>query len=154
MAAPLSEEQRAAVLEAARRPGASRNGVARETGVSEGSVTAICSEAGISFDRSQTAAAVQARSVDLKARRLELAVDLLDDVTEARTRMRGSEDSRGFLDHAKAVAALASTHVRVIGVDKDDTSNVDAAKSMLGRLAEAIGAAVSEDAPEADGETP
>ncbi|MGQ4355263.1 hypothetical protein [Streptomyces drozdowiczii] len=142
--ASLSEEQRAAVLEAARRPGASRNGVARETGVSEGSVTAICTAAGISFDRSLTAAAVQARVIDLKAARVGLAATLMDDVQLARQRMHGADDNRAFLDGAKAVAALAGTHVRLVGVDKDDASGVDAAKSMLGKLADALGVAAGE----------
>ncbi|MFJ3088920.1 hypothetical protein [Streptomyces sp. NPDC086838] len=142
--ASLSEEQRAAVLEAARRPGASRNGVARETGVSEGSVTAICTAAGISFDRSLTAAAVQARVIDLKAARVGLASTLMDDVQLARQRMHGAEDNKGFLEGAKAVAALASTHVRLVAVDKDDSPATEDAKSMLGRLALALGVAAGE----------
>ncbi|MEU0977974.1 hypothetical protein [Streptomyces griseus] len=150
--ASLSEEQRAAVLEAARRPGATRNGVARETGVSEGSVTAICSAAGIGFDRSLTAAAVQARVIDLRAARVGLATSVLDDVQLARQRMHGAEDNRAFLDGAKAVAALAGTHVRLVAVDKDDSSDTEAAKSMLGKLAQALGVAAGEDAGEVVGD--
>ncbi|MBD3544485.1 hypothetical protein [Streptomyces sp. JV180] len=150
--ASLSEQQRAAVLEAARRPGATRNGVARETGVSEGSVTAICSAAGISFDRSLTAAAVQARVIDLRAARVGLATSVLDDVQLARQRMHGAEDNRAFLDGAKAVAALAGTHVRLVAFDKDDSSDTEAAKSMLGKLAQALNVAAGEDAGEVVGD--
>ncbi|WP_411097164.1 hypothetical protein [Streptomyces sp. 020-2-3H-GM] len=150
--ASLSEEQRAAVLEAARRPGATRNGVARETGVSEGSVTAICSAAGISFDRSLTAAAVQARVIDLRAARVGLATSVLDDVQLARQRMHGAEDNRAFLDGAKAVAALAGTHVRLVAFDKDDSSDTEAAKSMLGKLAQALNVAAGEDPGEVVGD--
>ncbi|MFJ5046397.1 hypothetical protein [Streptomyces sp. NPDC088719] len=150
--ASLSEEQRAAVLEAARRPGATRNGVARETGVSEGSVTSICTTAGISFDRSATAAAVQARVIDLKAARLGLATSMLDDVQVARQRMHGADGNRDFLDGAKAVAALAGTHVRLVAVDKDDATGTEAAKSMLGSLAAALGVAAAEGVEEAAGD--
>ncbi|MFI6123246.1 hypothetical protein ACIBCU_26295 [Streptomyces sp. NPDC051064] len=149
--ASLSEEQRQAVLDAARRPGATRNGVARETGVSEGSVTAICTAAGVSFDRSLTEAAVRARVIDLKAARLGVASSMLDDVQVARQRMHGAEDNRAFLDGAKAVAALAGTHVRLAAFDKDDSVGVDAAKSMLGNLAVALGAAASADEEASNG---
>ncbi|MEU2800235.1 hypothetical protein [Streptomyces sp. NPDC007117] len=150
--AALSEEQRAAVLEAARLPGATRNGVARATGVSEGSVTNICGTAGITFDRSATAAAVQARVIDLKAARLGLATSMLDDVQAARQRMHGAEDNRAFLDGAKAVAALAGTHVRLVAVDKDDATGTEAAKSMLGQLAHALGVAAAGDTEEVAGD--
>lgn len=149
--ASLSEEQREAVLEAARRPGATRNGVARETGVSEGSVTSICTAAGISFDRSLTEAAVRARVVDLKAARLGLATSVIDDVQVARHRMHGADDNRAFLDGAKAVAALTGTHIRLVAVDKDDSADLDSAKSMLSRLAVALGAA-NENTEEGDGD--
>lgn len=155
MVAPLAEEQRIAVLEAARRPGATRNGVARDTGVSEGSVTKICADAGITFDRSQTEVAVRARSIDLRASRLNLATDLLDDVTLARGRMHAAEDARAFGDMAKAVHYLAGTHVRLVAVDKGDVPGLDAAKSMLGKLALAIGATVAGDDEQGDdGEAP
>lgn len=150
--ASLSEGQREAVLEAARRPGATRNGVARETGVSEGSVTNICTAAGVSFDRSQTEVAVKARVVDMRAARVGLASSMLEDVQVARQRMHSADDSRAFLDGAKAVAALASTHVRLVAVDKDDTSGTDAAKSMLGKLALALGATVAESDDGGDGD--
>ncbi|MEV1088012.1 hypothetical protein [Streptomyces microflavus] len=143
--ASLSEEQREAVLEAARRPGATRNGVARETGVSVGSVTSICTAAGVSFDRSATAAALQARVIDLKAARIGLATSVLDDVQVARQRMHSSDGNRDFLDGAKAVAALAGTHIKLVAVDRDDSSGTEAAKSMLGSLAAALGVAAAED---------
>ncbi|MFI8303691.1 hypothetical protein ACIF80_09600 [Streptomyces sp. NPDC085927] len=151
-AIPIPAEVRAEVLRLARE-GVARNEIARRVEVSSASVTRICAgEEGISFDRSATAVAVRARAVDLKAARLGLAGDLLEDVGEARARMHAGEDSRAFLDGARAVAALVGSHVRVAAVDKDDTSGVDTAKSMLGRLASALGAAVTEDGPDEDGE--
>ncbi|MGW6288827.1 hypothetical protein [Streptomyces sp. NPDC055107] len=120
--------------------------------MSEGSVTAICSAAGISFDRSLTAAAVQARVIDLRAARVGLATSVLDDVQAARQRMHGADDNRAFLDGAKAVAALAGTHVRLVAVDKDDATGTEAAKSMLGQLAHALGVAAAEDVEEGAGD--
>lgn len=143
MVSPLTEEQRASVIEAASRPGATRNGVARETGVSEGSVTKICAEAGVTFDRSQTEAAVKARVIDLRAGRVSLAGDLLDDVLVARARMLAEGDARGFGDMAKAVHYLTGSHVRLAAFDKDDAPGLEEAKSMLGRLASAIGVVAS-----------
>lgn len=152
MPAPLSDELRAAVLEAARQPGATRNGVARETGASPASVSRICADEGIDFDRTQTEVAVRARVVDLKAARLHLATDLLDDVTLARSRMHVAEDARAFGDMAKSIHYLAATHVRLVSVDKDDAPGLDTAKSMLGRLANAIGVVVGDEEEVGDGE--
>jgi hypothetical protein len=59
--------------------GKSRNDIARELNISAGSVTAIAKEIGVSFDRSATATAVRARSIDCKARRLALSERLLDE---------------------------------------------------------------------------
>ncbi|PZH20152.1 hypothetical protein C1I97_01620 [Streptomyces sp. NTH33] len=136
------------------REGVARNEITRQTGVSTASVTRICADEGVTFDRSATEAAVKARVVDMKATRVGLAGALLDDVQTARARMHASEDNRAFLDGARAIAGLVGAHVRVAGFDKDDSSGVDAARSMLGRLATAIGVAVSEDASETDGEAP
>ena len=83
----------------------------------------------------------------MRAARVGLATELLDDVAAARNRMHASEDNRAFLEAARAVAALAGTHVRLVAVDRDDDPGIDAAKSMLGRLATAIGVTVAE-APE------
>ncbi|MGV4889256.1 hypothetical protein ACSR0Z_22110 [Streptomyces viridosporus] len=130
--------------------------MAKQTGASPASVTRICATEGIDFDRSATEAAVKARVIDMKASRTGLAANLLDDMTIARQRMHSAEDNRQFLDGARALAALAGTHVRLVAVDKDDTSGVDAAKSMLGKLATAIGVAVADDDEPADedGEAP
>ncbi|MEU3435456.1 hypothetical protein [Streptomyces sp. NPDC006863] len=149
-AVPIPEDVREEVLSLARE-GVPRNEITRRTGVSTASVSRICGGPdGVSFDRSATAAAVQARVVDLKAARIGLAASVLDDVQLARQRMHGAEDNRAFLDGAKAVAALAGTHVRLVAVDKDDSSDTEAAKSMLGKLAQALGVAAGEDADQAE----
>ncbi|WP_406360339.1 helix-turn-helix domain-containing protein [Streptomyces sp. NBC_00715] len=139
---PIPEETRAEVLRLARE-GVARNEIARQTGVSTASVSRICQgEEGL-FDRSRTAAATQARVVDLKAARINTASGLLGDVEVARGWLHTAEDARALSDAAKAVHYLASSHVRLATVDKHPDSNVEAAKSMLGRLASAIGVAVT-----------
>lgn len=63
-----------------------RNAIAREVGVSPSTVTKVCDTARppITFDRTATATAVEARATDLKARRQALATGLLDDVERLR----------------------------------------------------------------------
>lgn len=73
---PISPEQRQHVLDL-HAQGLPRNDIARQTGVSAGSVTNICRDAGLSFDRSATKQASEARSVDLAAGRIRLAEKML-----------------------------------------------------------------------------
>jgi transcriptional regulator with XRE-family HTH domain len=68
----LTEDKRAEVL-ALHAQGLSRNEIARQSGVSVGSVTNICKKSGASFDRSLTKDATHARKVDLAEARVELA---------------------------------------------------------------------------------
>jgi hypothetical protein len=135
MPAPLPDDLRETVLVAARQPGATRNGVARQTGVSPASVTRICSAAGVSFDRAATASAVQARVIDLRAARVTLAGDLLGDIGEARARMYAAVLPRDFFDLARSVAALTNSHVRIVAVDGTE-HGVEEARGMLGNLME------------------
>lgn len=77
MAGKLTDEQRAEVLRL-HNDGLSRNDIARQTGISAGSVTSICTTHGRSFDRSATKRATEARQVDLAAGRLRLAEKMLE----------------------------------------------------------------------------
>jgi transposase-like protein len=136
---PIPEETRQEVLRLARE-GVSRNEIARQTGVSTASVSRICQGEPDLFDRSRTAAATQARAVDLRAARISLASGLLTDAQTARGWLHTAEDSRALSDAAKAIHYLSSSHVRLVAVDRDDAPGLDAAKSMLGTLAEKLGA--------------
>lgn len=71
---PLAEATRERIRELA-RGGMSRNAVARDVGVSARTVSRICAESvpPITFDRAQTAAATQARVIDLRAERARIA---------------------------------------------------------------------------------
>ncbi|TQL46684.1 hypothetical protein FB562_2208 [Homoserinimonas aerilata] len=70
--AKLTDEQRDQIL-ALHAQGLARNEIARQTGVSTGSVTNVCKDNDRAFDRSATKDAQAARSVDLAEARLNLA---------------------------------------------------------------------------------
>ncbi|MBB3158033.1 hypothetical protein FHS07_001729 [Microbacterium proteolyticum] len=72
----ISDAQREQVLNL-HAIGVPRNEISRRTGVSAGSVTNICRDAGLSFDRSATKQASEARTVDLAAGRIRLAEKML-----------------------------------------------------------------------------
>lgn len=72
----ISETQKAEVL-ALHAQALSRNEIARRVGISAGSVTNICRAAGLTFDRSETKQATEARTVDLAAGRVRLAEKML-----------------------------------------------------------------------------
>ncbi len=72
----ISEDQKARVL-ALHAEGLARNEIARRVGISAGSVTNICRDAGVTFDRSETKQATEARQVDLAAGRIRLAEKML-----------------------------------------------------------------------------
>ncbi|WP_206315713.1 helix-turn-helix domain-containing protein [Streptomyces sp. C1-2] len=129
-------DPRAQVLNLA-RAGHGRNEVARRTGIPPTTVTRIAAEAGVTFDRSATAVATQARVVDAKARRSILAAGILDDLDDARQHLRDATDAKDLFFAAKAVDALASAHVRLVAVDGPQ-DGMDEAKSMLGALHEAL----------------
>lgn len=69
------------------KAGKSRNGIARELGISAGTVTAIAQELGLSFDRSSTKAATAAKKADLASRRADLEALLLDDAHRLRAQI-------------------------------------------------------------------
>ena len=84
---PITDEQRQQVLRLAREGTLSRNQIAKDVGVSAGSVTNICKAAGVSFDRTATEVAVRSRKADLAARRAELQLQLLQDAARLREQL-------------------------------------------------------------------
>lgn len=73
----ITDAQRAEVLRL-HATGKSRNDIARTVGISAGSITNICRNAGLTFDRSSTKQANEARQVDLAAARIRLVQKMLD----------------------------------------------------------------------------
>jgi DNA-binding MurR/RpiR family transcriptional regulator len=145
MAEPLTDKQRDRVLALARAGEQSRAAIAREVGISPSSVSRICKAAGIPGDRSNTAAATQAKVMDVRHRRAEAAAGLLDDIEHARAALWKSQNAQDLAYSAKAVSSLVSAHVRVATVDTE-VEGTQAARSMLGQLAAGLGIA----APQAD----
>lgn len=75
-APPVTAEKRAQVIEL-HGQGMSRNGIAREVGISGAAVTKICKQEGLSFDREATMIAIRARQIDLAVEREEIKRMLL-----------------------------------------------------------------------------
>lgn len=69
---PVEAQKRAEVI-ALFGEGLSRNAIARRVGLAGSTVSSICAEEGLEFDRSQTALAVRAHQVDLAEARVLLA---------------------------------------------------------------------------------
>jgi hypothetical protein len=159
----LPPQKRAAVLAAikgARTTGVSLRSIAEKHGVSTGTVRNIATAAGIedAFDRSKTAAATAARSIDCRAAREKLKQELLADAERLRgrawSRYETIIDSRTqgpttvgldlppLADVRAAYAAIGLALDKSMRLEQYDTSdNADAAKSMLGSLSEALKAA-------------
>lgn len=153
---PVTDEQRARIR-ALHAQGKGRNQIAAELGMSAGSVTKVCAEMGLSFERTAVAAATEARVIDLKARRAALVdrgyrrVEHLYERLEApmfRTLVRtegGGEapDSLGFVptqaerDLAQAISTHLTSAAKLEAVDSDDGASD--ARSMLAKLGAALG---------------
>lgn len=73
---PVSPELRARIIELI-TGGMARNAIAREVKIAPSVVTRIAQDEELSFDRGPTAAAVAARQIDMKARRIELIEELM-----------------------------------------------------------------------------
>lgn len=112
---PVNPQTRAEVLRLF-DAGLARNEIARKLDISTGVVSRICKAAGRSFDRSQTENATAARSVDLAARRAELADELSATALEL---LRARHDpylvySFGGKDNTYAEHTLTTAPVEVI----------------------------------------
>jgi transposase-like protein len=86
MAKPLTDDERERIADAI-RSGKARNEIAREFGRSPSTITAIAVENDLSFDRSATKEATEARKADVDARMLALMEDLLGDAERMRTQL-------------------------------------------------------------------
>lgn len=156
MAAPIPDETRQHII-ALHAKGLSRNAIAREAGVSVGSVTNICKKAGLDFDRSHTRAAVAAHAVDAKARRAELKQLLLEDAHRLRAQLwmpakvinfGGKDNTLAetqldeplFVDKKNILTAVGIAVDRVEKLERlDNDGGVQDAESMIQKLIEGIG---------------
>lgn len=157
----IPDEIRVEVVRLA-RTGLPRNQVADKAGVSRVSVSRICAEHGISFDRSATAAATAAKVIDFKAKRqalsekfLERANGLLDEMNAAfmaysfggrdndySERLQPSAPPGDKRSLMQAATYALNAHLAIEA--KDGDKGIEGAKSMLGALAAGIEAAARE----------
>jgi IS30 family transposase len=161
---PITEQDRQQVkdLHAA---GLGRNDISRELGRAAGTISKIASELGLSFGREQTAAATHAKVQDAKARRVELAQALLDDVAKLRQRawapytiaLSGPEGIDTITltlpplrDQQSAYQAIGTCVTKHLDLTRHDADpGLDAGKSMLSALAEGLGEAYKQLAADA-----
>lgn len=150
---PISEDTKRQIMEMIGQ-GLSRAAIGRALGISASTVGRYAPEG--SFDRTATAAAVQARQIDNKARRQEQVDRLLALNERILTRLEqptythrvkvadatfvvtdeqvSSEDER---NHVQSLTAVLNTVAKLEAIDSD--SGVAAARSMLSALGDAIG---------------
>jgi hypothetical protein len=152
---PVQPEQRARAIKLA-KAGKGRNEIAKLLGLSAPSVTRIIAAAGLSFDRSKTAVAVEAHRIDRAAVRADI-IDRMykrsqkilsrveaDSFTYRMPTQLGSEtvtddapppgDEKNL---ASAVGIYLDKATRLELVDND--SGVSAARSMLADLGQMLG---------------
>jgi ParB-like chromosome segregation protein Spo0J len=67
--------------------GLGRNDIARAIGRSPSTVSKIAAALGLTFDRTATAVATEARKADARAMRAEIAIGLLEDVVRLRAQL-------------------------------------------------------------------
>lgn len=146
--------------------GMSRNAIARKYHVAASTVGRIAAEEDITepFDRTNTLKGARAKAIDNKAKRAQLASDLLDDAQKLRGRawqpyqmpVGGGEgveiitlDLPPLPDVRAAYTAIGIASDKSIAIEKHDTSGdgADHAKSMLGRLFTGLAEAVGGDEP-------
>ncbi|MGS2641693.1 hypothetical protein [Streptosporangium sp. G12] len=156
MPAPIPDTKRAAILSAIKAGGNSCRGIARDHEVSDATVRKIAKDEHVvdAFSRAQTEKATRARTIDMKARRAEIAEVLLGDVDRLRERAwsryryyeRGPEgpelvvlDLPPLREAREAYTALGiaiDKHDKLIKMDSDN--GAEHAKSVLGALADAL----------------
>ncbi len=83
---PITDDDRRQVAEL-HSQSLTRNAIAREMGRSGRTVSRIAADLGLTFERAQVRAATEARKQDAKARRAQLALDLLDDAARLRAQL-------------------------------------------------------------------
>ncbi len=136
--------------------GYGRNAIARETGLAAGTITGVCKDLGLTFDRAATRGAVQTRKTDAAAIRSELELQLLEDAQRLRAQIWQPHEYRDYggkdfvlrkwtqdqptpVDKLKLMQSATAAVDRAIKLgDLDKADEVDAARSMLGKLLEQL----------------
>lgn len=155
---PVTDDERAEIrrLHAA---GVGRNEIARRIGRGSRTVSEYCQKHGLTFDRTKTAAATEAKMIDAKARRAAIAARLYGLAEADLAYLEGAEKyelievSSGQAvqytpkrlpaqDRRALVQSVNTALASAARLEALDTNNgVDDAKSMLGQLASGLTAA-------------
>jgi transposase-like protein len=151
----MAPERRAAILRDI-QAGKSRNQIARDHGVSAGSVTNIARENGETgaFDRSGTLKGARAKQIDNRAKRAQLESDLLDDAQKLRKRAwsayevvvsgpEGAEtvalDLPPLQDVRAAYTSIGIIVDKSVAIEKHDSGDdAEAAKSVLAAVMDGL----------------
>jgi IS30 family transposase len=154
-------------LRALHAEGKSLGECAKVLGRSKGTIHDKAKALGLDWDRERVAAATQAKVRDARARRAELAVNLLDDVDRLRKQLFAPTvafnfggrdntynevnlDEPTFTDKLKIMQAVGAGIDRHLKLVEHDSGNADAVRSLLGSLATSLG--LSPDGDPAAGE--
>ncbi len=145
--------------------GKGRNEIAEAIGRSPASVTKVTKQLGLAFDESKTVEATAARVQKMKAQRIDLAEQLLEDVLKMRERLwsphhyyeRGPESLvpvtlplpplRDTRDGYAALQIALKGHLELVSESSD--SGIEGKRSVLANLIAGIKSAVAQD--QADG---
>lgn len=150
--------------------GMGRNAIAREIGRGQRTVSEIAAKLGLTFDRTMTAVATEARVIDAKARRADLMNRYYEQANKQLDRLdRGTytvrevsfgkvltyeTDELPTQDVRNLMQASTAASTQAAKLEALDTNNgVDDAKSMLGQLASGLTAAYNA-MNEGDGDAP
>ncbi|WP_133061535.1 hypothetical protein [Streptosporangium minutum] len=134
MPAPIPDTTRAAILKDIRAGEKSRGQIARDHEVSTTTVSKIAADAGIDspFSREKTQKATEARVIDNKARRTQLASGSLEAAEEALAEIRKTLPGSALRDLAITYGVLIDKHV---AIEKHDSgSGAEQAVSLLGAM--------------------
>lgn len=152
---PITDDQKQRIIDL-HKQGLSRNDIARQAGVSAGTVTNVCKANDLTFDRSATKHATQAKVADNKARRASIVSRLYGRTESILGRLESdtyryfvtTKEGTEMVEDADPPAAEERNHATAIGIYLDKAAaleKVDAAQAsepgvnMLSALAEALG---------------
>lgn len=95
MPSPVTEGERTRIIEAI-RGGMTRNDAARNFERSPATISRVAKAAGLSFDRTKTAAATKAKQADNRERRAQIMVQMLDDIEKLQSQLFAPTKSFNF----------------------------------------------------------
>lgn len=153
---PITPAERKRII-ALHGEGKTRNAIAKEAGVSGDTVTKVVRAAGLTFDRTMTLQATEAKKADAAKLRAQLELDLLDDARRLREQLWqpakafnfGGKDNTYnetelaepvFADKLKLVQAATSAINTALRIEAArGEGGVAAARSLVADLAEFFG---------------